>query len=83
MATRVIAAHPADLLAGGSQSITARRLRVLLARINGWLAERRHYRATVAELTALTDQQLADVGVLPGQIHAIARQLARQAGTGR
>jgi uncharacterized protein YjiS (DUF1127 family) len=83
MATHVIAARPADLVAGRSQSVSARRLPELFARINGWLAGRRHYRATVAELSALTDRQLADVGVLPGQIHAIARQLARQAGTGR
>jgi uncharacterized protein YjiS (DUF1127 family) len=83
MTTHVIAGRPADLVAGRTQSLTARRLRELFGRINGWLAERRHYRATVAELMALTDQQLADVGVTPGQIHAIARQLARQAGTGR
>jgi uncharacterized protein YjiS (DUF1127 family) len=83
MATQVIPARPADLVSLRSQPVTARRLRELYARIDGWLAERRHYRATVAELSALTDQQLADVGVLPGQIQAIARQLARRAGTGR
>jgi len=83
MATHVIDPRRADLLAGRAQSVTARGLGALFASLNDWLAERRHYRTTVAELSALTDQQLADVGVLPGEIHAIARQLARQARAGR
>ena len=83
MATHVIAPRRADLLAGSAQSVSARRLGEMFARINGWLAERRHYRTTIAELSALTDQQLADVGVVPGDIHAIARQLAQQARAGR
>ena len=83
MATHVIDPQRADVLAGRAQSVTARRLGELFARLNAWLAERRHYRATVAELSALTDQQLADVGVLPGDIRTIARRLARQARAGR
>jgi uncharacterized protein YjiS (DUF1127 family) len=83
MATHVIDPRCADLLAGHAQSVTTRRLSELFARVNGWLAERRHYRTTVAELSALTDQQLADVGVLPGEIHRVARHLASQARAGR
>jgi uncharacterized protein YjiS (DUF1127 family) len=83
MATHVIAPRRADLLAGRAQSVTARRLGELFARVNGWLAERRHYRTTLAELSALTDPQLADVGVLRGDIDAIAHRLAVQARAGR
>ncbi len=83
MATHVIDPRRADLLAARAQSVSARGLGQLFARVNGWLAERRHYRATVAELSALSDQQLVDVGVLPGDIHALARRLARQARAGR
>ncbi len=79
MATNVITAPRADLLAGRRPSATAHRLGGLFARISGWLAERRHYRATVAELSALGDAQLLDVGVLRGEIDAIARQSARRA----
>jgi uncharacterized protein YjiS (DUF1127 family) len=83
MATHVITPERADLLAGRAESVSARRLGELFARLNVWLAERRHYRATVAELSTLSDPQLADVGVLRGDIDAIARRLARQARAGR
>ena len=83
MATHVIDSRRADLLAGRAQSVTTRRLGELFAQLNGWLAERRHQRATVAELSALSDQQLADVGVLRGDIDAIAFRLAGQARAGR
>jgi uncharacterized protein YjiS (DUF1127 family) len=83
MATHVIDPRRADLLAGRAQSITTRRLGELFAQLNGWLAGRRHQRATVAELSALSDQQLADVGVLRGDIDAIAGRLAGQARAGR
>ncbi len=83
MATHVISPRRADLLADRAQSVTARRLGELFARLNAWVAERRHHRATVAELFALTDQQLADIGVVRGDIDAIARRLALQARAGR
>jgi len=79
MATHVIDPRRADLLAGGAPSTPAHGLGELFARISGWFAEGRHYRATVAELSALTDQQLADVGVLRGEIREVARGLARHA----
>jgi uncharacterized protein YjiS (DUF1127 family) len=83
MATHVIDPRRAELLAGRAQPVTAGGLGELFARVNGWLAERRHYRTTVTELSALTDQQLTDVGVLRGEIDAIARRLAEQARAGR
>ena len=83
MASHVINPERADLLADRAQSVTAHSLGELFAQLNGWLAERRHQRATVAELSALSDQQLADVGVLRGDIAAIAQRLAGQARPGR
>jgi uncharacterized protein YjiS (DUF1127 family) len=83
MATHVIQPRAADFLAGRAQSAPAHRLSGLFAKVSGWLAERRHYRATVAELSTLSEHQLSDVGVLPGEIRAIARRLARQARPGR
>ena len=83
MATHVITAHRADVLAGRAQSASSRPLAQLFARLNRWLAERRHYRTTVDKLNALPDEILADIGVLRGDIDSIARGLARQARAGR
>jgi hypothetical protein len=54
MATHVIEPRAADLLAGRTPSAPGHRLGELFAKVSGWLAERRHYRATVAELSALS-----------------------------
>jgi uncharacterized protein YjiS (DUF1127 family) len=81
MATQVITR--ADIAAGRAQSAASRGLGELFARLNRWLEQRRHYRTTVAKLNALPDELLADIGVLRGDIDAIARRLARQARTGR
>jgi uncharacterized protein YjiS (DUF1127 family) len=75
MATHVIAAQRPDLLAGAAQASPTRRLAGLLASFNRWLESRRRYRATVRELTALDDDLLADVGVVRGEIEAIARRV--------
>jgi uncharacterized protein YjiS (DUF1127 family) len=83
MATHVIDPRRAELLAGGATSARAHGLGELFTRISGWFAEGRHYRATVDELSALTDQQLADVGVLRSEIPEVARGLARRARAGR
>jgi uncharacterized protein YjiS (DUF1127 family) len=81
MATQVITR--ADIAAGRAQSAASRGLGELFARLDRWLEQRRHYRTTVAKLNALPDELLADIGVLRGDIDAIARRLARQARTGR
>lgn len=44
----------------------------LLAKVQAYL----RYRASVRSLAALSDQQLADIGVNRGNIEAIARGLA-------
>jgi uncharacterized protein YjiS (DUF1127 family) len=75
MATHVINTRP-DILAGRVQSSSTRRLAELFARLNHWLEQRRRYRETVSELSALSDEVLADVGVRRGEIHEVARRLA-------
>jgi uncharacterized protein YjiS (DUF1127 family) len=82
MATQVITRR-ADIAAGRAQSVASRGLGELLARLNRWLEQRRHYRTTVAKLNALPDELLADVGVLRGDIESVANRLARQARAGR
>lgn len=58
-------------------SETARRL---ITRLEALLAYWLRYRATVNELTFLTDHQLADVGILRANIREHARAAARAAG---
>ncbi|MGH6947229.1 MAG: DUF1127 domain-containing protein [Kiloniellales bacterium] len=76
MATNVITTQPADILAGRVPSSPSRRLGELLARLSRWLEQRRRYRATFRELSALSDEVLADVGILRGEIDEVARRLA-------
>jgi uncharacterized protein YjiS (DUF1127 family) len=76
MATNVITTQPADILAGCIPSPPSRRLGQLFARFDGWLEQRRRYRATVCELSALSDEVLADVGIMRGEIEEVARRLA-------
>ena len=82
MATQVLTRR-ADIQAGRAQSAASRRLGELFMLLNGWLAERRHHRATVARFSALPDEILKDIGVQRGDIDGIARRLARQARAGR
>jgi uncharacterized protein YjiS (DUF1127 family) len=49
----------------------------LVARLAARLGYWRRYRATVAELERLTDAQLADIGIMRGNILAVARAAAR------
>jgi uncharacterized protein YjiS (DUF1127 family) len=76
MATNVFTPDRADLLADRIQSTPTRSLAGLLARLNGWLGQRRRYRTTLRELEALDDIILADVGIPRGQIELVARQVA-------
>ena len=75
MATNVVTPHRADLLAGAVQSGPTRRAAGLLARFNRWLEDRRRYRATLRALEALDDELLADIGILRGEIEAVARRV--------
>jgi uncharacterized protein YjiS (DUF1127 family) len=49
----------------------------LFARLGARIGYWRRYRATVAELERLTDGQLADIGILRGNIAAVAQTAAR------
>ena len=50
----------------------------LVARLRGAYAEYREYRALRAELNALSDRDLADIGISRFSIDEIARQGARR-----
>jgi uncharacterized protein YjiS (DUF1127 family) len=76
MATSVVTTHRADLLNGRVPSAP---LGELFALVNGWLERRRQYRATFAELNALDDELLADIGVARSEIEAVAGRVAGQA----
>jgi uncharacterized protein YjiS (DUF1127 family) len=76
MATNVITTQRPDILAGGVPSSPSHRLGEFFAYLNGWLEQRRRYRATIRELSALSDEVLADVGILRGEIEDVARRLA-------
>jgi uncharacterized protein YjiS (DUF1127 family) len=76
MATNVITPRRADILAGRVQSSSSRRLGELFARLNRWLERRRRYRATISELSALSDEVLADIGVRRREIQDVAARLA-------
>lgn len=56
---------------------TMDRVRRLYARGAEWLQERRAYNETLSELSALSDRDLADIGVARADIPAIARETAR------
>jgi uncharacterized protein YjiS (DUF1127 family) len=83
MAVHTVSAKDINALTGRAYPEAGRAsaaLRGLIARletrIEQWLA----YRATVTELSDLTDRQLADIGILRGNIASVARAAARQAG---
>jgi len=78
MATNVINSRRPDILAGRVQSLSSRRLAAFFARLNRWVEQCRRYRATVRELSALSDEVLADLGIPRGEIDRIARSLAAQ-----
>jgi uncharacterized protein YjiS (DUF1127 family) len=83
MAAKLITAKDINALSGRDYpeawrlSETVRRMITRLeARVVYW----RRYRATVAELGVLTDRQLADIGIVRGNIREHARTAAQLAG---
>ena len=55
-------------------------VRRFFANLAGWTTENRAYYNTVAELSALSERELADIGISRSDIHAVAREAAK---TGR
>ncbi len=49
----------------------------LLATLAAWSQERRDYREALTELRALSDRNLADIGIFRADIQAVARDAAR------
>jgi uncharacterized protein YjiS (DUF1127 family) len=46
-------------------------------RLSGWMREQRRYRQTMNELSALTDRELADIGLTRADIETVAERCAR------
>ncbi len=71
------ATHSEHIFAGASlwQSLSTSLTTTLVHR----LAQRRAYRATFGELSALTDRDLADIGLFRADIEDVAREAARAA----
>lgn len=65
--------HPYPRIESGMPSPLA-----LLRRFRAWYGQARRYHETVAELSALSDHVLADIGVGRHQIGEIARALSRR-----
>jgi uncharacterized protein YjiS (DUF1127 family) len=58
-------------------------VRRLFAKLADWSAKNRAYHATVSELYALSDRDLADIGISRSDIPAVARDAARVARNSR
>ena len=77
MAIRRVDLHP-SLAAGRGGSGWGEGLRTAFARWLERLREERRYRQAVRDLKALSDRELADIGIVRGQIREIARAAARR-----
>jgi uncharacterized protein YjiS (DUF1127 family) len=49
----------------------------IVMRLSGWFGEQRRYRQTMNELSALTDRELADIGLTRSDIEDVAQRCAR------
>jgi uncharacterized protein YjiS (DUF1127 family) len=49
----------------------------IVMRLSSWVGERRRYRQTMNELSALTDRELDDIGMTRGDIESVAQRCAR------
>jgi uncharacterized protein YjiS (DUF1127 family) len=79
MAAHTVTAKDINALAGREYPQAGRAsetLRGLLARLEARIGYWWRYRATVRELSDLTDRQLADIGILRANIPAVARAAA-------
>jgi uncharacterized protein YjiS (DUF1127 family) len=80
MAVHTVTAKDINALAGRGYAEPGRSsaaLGGLVARLEARIAYWLRYRATVSELSDLTDRQLADIGINRGNIAAVARTAAR------
>jgi uncharacterized protein YjiS (DUF1127 family) len=77
MAAYQVKTHPDHATYADGANGLQDRVRVLLAKIGNRLQARRSYYNSVAELSAMSDRDLADIGISRADIPAIARQAAR------
>jgi uncharacterized protein YjiS (DUF1127 family) len=77
MASYQAKAHPAHATYADGANGLQDRVRLLLAKVGTWLQARRSYHNSVAELSAMSDRDLADIGISRSDIQAVARQAAR------
>ena len=80
MAVHTVTAKNINALAGHDYPEARRASEVLhglVARLEARVAYWLRYRATVSQLNDLTDRQLADIGIMRGDIAAVARTAAR------
>ena len=81
MAAQAITSHDINALTGRTYPAIESgmpTLPALLRRLATWYGQERRYRETVAELSALSDHVLADIGIGRHQIGEIARALSRR-----
>lgn len=66
-------------IASDSENKPESKLAVVYRGVRYAMARARTYRTTVDELSRLDERQLADIGLAPGQIEAVAARCAEKA----
>jgi uncharacterized protein YjiS (DUF1127 family) len=79
MATYNVKTHPAFAGYDLPESNDALGVRRALKYLATWAEGRRAYRQTASELSALSDRELADIGIVRCDIPAVARDAAKAA----
>jgi uncharacterized protein YjiS (DUF1127 family) len=82
MAAQAITSQDINALTGRTYPALESGVPSLLAlalRLAAWYERNRRYRETVSELSRLSDHVLADLGIGPDEIRAVARALSRRA----
>jgi uncharacterized protein YjiS (DUF1127 family) len=82
MAAQAITSQDINALTGRTYPALESGVPLLLAlarRLAAWYERNRRYRETVSELSRLSDHVLADLGIGPDEIRAVARALSRRA----
>ena len=78
MSAYEVKAHPAYAgYEGQGANGLSDRIRQALGPVGAWLQQRSHYHTTLSELSALSDRDLADIGISRSDIPMIAREAAK------
>lgn len=77
MSTYQVKAHPLQAGYADAEASSLRdRAGLLFTKFGNWMRARRSYYNSVAELSAMSDRDLADIGISRSDIEAVARQAA-------